>query len=44
MNMAIDPVCGMTVDEASAKSAERNGQTPYFYGVRWSRNICQLPL
>ncbi|MCO6457428.1 MAG: YHS domain-containing protein, partial [Pirellulaceae bacterium] len=28
--MAIDPVCGMTVDEATARSAERDGQKVYF--------------
>ena len=28
--MAIDPICGMTVDEASALHAERDGQTYYF--------------
>jgi Cu+-exporting ATPase len=28
--MAIDPICGMTVDEASALCAERDGQTFYF--------------
>ena len=28
--MAKDPICGMTVDEASALHAERNGQTFYF--------------
>ena len=28
--MAIDPICGMTVDEASAHHAEREGQTFYF--------------
>ncbi len=28
--MAIDPICGMTVDEASALRAERDGQTFYF--------------
>ncbi|MEI7686808.1 MAG: heavy metal translocating P-type ATPase, partial [Planctomycetota bacterium] len=28
--MAIDPICGMTVNEATAKSAERDGQTFYF--------------
>lgn len=28
--MAIDPVCDMTVDEATARSAERDGQTVYF--------------
>ena len=30
--MAIDPICGMTVDEASALHAERNGQKVYFCG------------
>ncbi|MBL8853699.1 MAG: heavy metal translocating P-type ATPase [Planctomycetaceae bacterium] len=28
--MAIDPICGMTVDEATARSAERDGQNFYF--------------
>ena len=28
--MATDPICGMTVDEASALRAERDGQTYYF--------------
>ncbi len=28
--MAIDPICGMTVDESTAISAERDGQTYYF--------------
>ncbi len=28
--MAIDPICGMTVDAATALSAERDGQTVYF--------------
>ncbi|MBW3543901.1 MAG: heavy metal translocating P-type ATPase, partial [Planctomycetes bacterium] len=28
--MAVDPVCGMTVDERTAISAERDGQTYYF--------------
>lgn len=28
--MAIDPICGMTVDEASARSGERDGKTFYF--------------
>ena len=28
--MAIDPICGMTVDEATARSAELNNQTFYF--------------
>ncbi len=28
--MAIDPICGMTVDDATAISAERDGKTYYF--------------
>src|SRR6266849_3371838 len=28
--MAIDPICGMTVDEATARSTERDGQKFYF--------------
>lgn len=28
--MAIDPICGMTVDDTTARRAERNGQTFYF--------------
>ena len=28
--MAIDPICGMTVDEATGLRAERDGQTFYF--------------
>src|SRR3954468_11771588 len=28
--MAIDPVCGMTVDERTAISAKRHGETFYF--------------
>ena len=28
--MAIDPICGMTVDEATARIAQRDGQTFYF--------------
>jgi Cu+-exporting ATPase len=26
-----DPICGMTVDEATALHAERDGKTFYFY-------------
>ena len=29
-DMAIDPICGMRVDEASVLRAEREGQTFYF--------------
>jgi P-type Cu+ transporter len=28
--MAIDPICGMTVDEATARSVERDGEVVYF--------------
>ena len=28
--MAIDPVCGMTVDESTTRKAEQDGQTFYF--------------
>lgn len=28
--MAIDPICGMTVDEATARSGDRDGKTFYF--------------
>ncbi len=28
--MAIDPICGMTVDESTGRHVERNGQTFYF--------------
>src|SRR3954467_8509157 len=28
--MAIDPICGMTVDESTAISAKRDGETFYF--------------
>ena len=28
--MAIDPICGMTVDATTARSAQRDGQTHYF--------------
>src|SRR5204863_521259 len=28
--MAIDPICGMTVDESSGLKAERDGRTYYF--------------
>src|SRR5713226_1734936 len=30
--MALDPICGMTVNEATARSAEREGETFYFCG------------
>lgn len=31
-SMTKDPICGMTVDEASALRAERDGRTFYFCG------------
>jgi len=32
--MAKDPICGMTVDEATALHTERDGQTHYFCSER----------
>ena len=29
-SVTIDPICGMTVDEATALHAERDGKTSYF--------------
>src|SRR6476659_6119983 len=37
--MAIDPICGMTVDQATARSAERDGQTFYFCGESCRRKF-----
>ncbi|WP_257209665.1 YHS domain-containing protein [Nostoc linckia] len=28
--MAVDPICGMTVEKATALKSERDGQTYYF--------------
>ena len=41
--MAIDPICGMTVDEASALRAERDGQTLYFCGDRCRQKFLSTP-
>jgi len=41
--MAIDPVCGMTVDEASALRAERDGQTRYFCGDHCRQKFLSTP-
>ncbi|BAY19819.1 hypothetical protein NIES21_56890 (plasmid) [Anabaenopsis circularis NIES-21] len=29
-NIAVDPICGMTVEKATALKSERDGQTYYF--------------
>ncbi len=39
VGVAIDPICGMTVDEASARSAERNGAKFYFCGESCRRKF-----
>jgi len=41
--MAKDPVCGMTVDEATALSAERDGETFYFCGEHCRRRFLAQP-
>jgi len=41
--MAIDPICGMTVHEASALRAERDGQTFYFCGDRCRQKFLSTP-
>ena len=42
-NMAIDPICGMTVDEASALRAERDGQTFYFCSNHCRQKFLSTP-
>ena len=42
-NMAIDPICGMTVDEASALRAERDGQTFYFCSDHCRQKFLSTP-
>ncbi len=37
--MATDPICGMTVDEATARSAERDGRSFYFCGESCRRKF-----
>jgi Cu+-exporting ATPase len=39
--MAIDPICGMTVDERTAISAERDGETFYFCNPRCREKFLQ---
>jgi len=41
--MAIDPICGMTVDEASALRAERDGQTFYFCSNHCRQKFLSTP-
>jgi Cu+-exporting ATPase len=41
--MARDLICGMTVDEASALSAERDGQTFYFCGDHCRQKFLSTP-
>src|SRR4030042_6788131 len=41
--MAIDPICGMTVDEASALCAERDGQTFYFCSDHCRQKFLSTP-
>jgi YHS domain-containing protein len=43
-NMAKDPVCGMTVDEATAKyKSEYNGTTYYFCNERCLKTFEKMP-
>jgi P-type Cu+ transporter len=41
--MAKDPICGMTVDEASALRAERDGQTFYFCSDHCRKEFLSTP-
>jgi len=41
--MAIDPICGMTVEEASALSAERDGETFYFCSDHCRQKLMSTP-
>jgi len=41
--MATDPVCGMTVKEASGLRAERNGQTYFFCGEHCRQKFLEIP-
>jgi cation transport ATPase/YHS domain-containing protein len=42
--MAIDPICGMTVEQASALHAERDGQTFYFCGDHCRQKFLSTPI
>ena len=41
--MAIDPICGMTVDESKGISAERDGQKYYFCSQGCRKNFLASP-
>ena len=41
--MASDPICGMTVDEASALRAERDGHTSYFCSEHCRQKFLSTP-
>jgi Cu+-exporting ATPase len=41
--MAIDPICGMTVNEASALRAERDGHTSYFCSEHCRQKFLSTP-
>ncbi|MCM2264136.1 MAG: YHS domain-containing protein, partial [Desulfuromonadales bacterium] len=41
--MAIDPICGMTVDEASPLNAERDGQTFFFCSDHCRQKFLSAP-
>ena len=41
--MAIDPICGMTVDEASTLRAERDGETFYFCSAHCRQTFLSTP-
>lgn len=41
--MAIDPICGMTVDETSASRAERDGKTCYFCSDHCCQEFLSAP-
>ena len=38
-----DPICGMTVDEATALNAERDGKTFYFCSDQCRQKFLSLP-
>jgi Cu+-exporting ATPase len=40
---AIDPICGMTVDPATAIHAERDGETFYFCGEHCREKFLSTP-
>ncbi len=41
--MAIDPICGMTVDDATSLHAERDGQTSYFCSEHCREKFLSAP-